>query len=56
MYTPNKIIATIDDSNIPALVGGKGDGSPEKEKYDPLQWLKNGMVSMTDSYCKLFQW
>ena len=44
-YTPNKIITVIDDSNIPTLVGGKGDGKNEKEKYDPVQWLKNGMVS-----------
>mgnify|MGYP003385653870 FL=1 len=46
MYTPHKVVVVLDNSNVPAFVGSKGDGSREKEKYEPLAFLKNGMVSV----------
>lgn len=45
VYTPNKVVVVLDNSNVPAFVGSKGDGSREKERYEPLAFLKNGMVS-----------
>ena len=46
VYTPHKVVVVLDNSNVPAFVGSKGDGSREKEKYEPLAFLKNGMVSV----------
>ena len=46
VYTPPRVVLAIDNSDIPQLIGDKGDGeSHEKEHFDPLQWLRNGMVS-----------
>ena len=45
VYTPSKIVLVIDNSDVPQLIGDNGDGeSHEKEHFDPLQWLRNGMV------------
>jgi len=45
VYTPNKVLLVINNRNVPKLVGSKSPDAKEKDLYDPVAFVRNGMVS-----------
>jgi hypothetical protein len=43
-YTPNKVLLVINNRNVPTRVGSRSPDSKEKDVFDPVAFVRNGMV------------